>query len=263
MKIHYFKLNDKPFESISNGRKTIELRLFDEKRQAVRIGDVIIFNNSLTAEVVALHKFNSFKELYSSLDLLKCGYDESNIANASYKDMEEYYSEEKIKKYGVIGIEFKIVELWDEYDKKCHKIPNKYLIRGKEIPNREYHIVSEVAVRHCDNSYLIMQRDKKKHFGGMWELTAGGSALFNESALDCAKRELFEETGIDAINLEQIGMFVDDEKHTIYYEFLCVTDVDKNSILLQDGETIDYKWIAFDEIVEKELASKRTIKCLK
>ena len=41
-----------------------------------------------------------------------------------------------------------------------------------------------------------MQRDKRKHLGGMWEATAGGSALQGEDPLACAIRELREETGI-------------------------------------------------------------------
>lgn len=47
-----------------------------------------------------------------------------------------------------------------------------------------------------------MQRFFKKHLGGMWELSAGGYALKNESPIECAKRELKEETGIESINLK-------------------------------------------------------------
>ncbi|MFR5876935.1 MAG: ASCH domain-containing protein [Eubacterium sp.] len=106
---HYFNLKDSPFEKIANGTKTIELRLYDEKRQKINVGDEIVFFNSkgntLPAIVTALHRFYSFRELYNNLDLLKCGYDKSNITNASYTDMEEYYSADDIKKYGVVGIE--------------------------------------------------------------------------------------------------------------------------------------------------------------
>lgn len=59
--------------------------------------------------VIALHRFDSFRELYENMDLLKCGYDKSNVSSASYTDMEEYYSADDIKKYGVVGIEIKRV----------------------------------------------------------------------------------------------------------------------------------------------------------
>ena len=33
-----------------------------------------------------------------------------------------------------------------------------------------------------------------------------------------------------------------------YVDYLCVTDVDKDSIVLQEGETIAFKWIVPDEL---------------
>ncbi|HIT58760.1 MAG TPA: ASCH domain-containing protein [Candidatus Faeciplasma pullistercoris] len=107
---HQMNLYSEPFEMIKSGRKTIELRLWDEKRQKIRIGDIIVFTNiaggeKLQAAVVNLHRFSSFEELYRSLPLLKCGYTEDNIGMANALDMEKYYSTDKQKKYGVVGIE--------------------------------------------------------------------------------------------------------------------------------------------------------------
>ena len=42
---HYMNLHPQPFSMIANGNKTIELRLFDEKRQLISIGDRLIFTN--------------------------------------------------------------------------------------------------------------------------------------------------------------------------------------------------------------------------
>ncbi len=104
------KLHPSPFNLIKSGKKTIELRLFDEKRQQIKAGDKIVFTNTATGEtldvtVVRLHRFDSFEELYRSLPLLKCGYTEDDIDKADPSDMEEYYSAEEQKKYGVVGIE--------------------------------------------------------------------------------------------------------------------------------------------------------------
>ena len=46
------KLNPAPFEMIKSGQKTIELRLYDEKRQLVNIGDEIVFTNMVTGETL-------------------------------------------------------------------------------------------------------------------------------------------------------------------------------------------------------------------
>ena len=77
------------------------------------MGDKIVFTNTeggeeLTVDVVKLHIFDSFEELYSSLPLLKCGYTEEDIDGAHFSDIEEYYSADKQKEYGVLGIEIVI-----------------------------------------------------------------------------------------------------------------------------------------------------------
>ena len=43
MNIHNMKLRSKYFECIKTGTKRIELRLNDEKRSKIKIGDEIIF----------------------------------------------------------------------------------------------------------------------------------------------------------------------------------------------------------------------------
>lgn len=108
--VHKMKLNPAPFEMIRCGQKTIELRLYDEKRRAVNVGDTVIFANTengeeLSARVKALHVFANFSELYSALPLLKCGYTDDNVGKADPSDMELYYTAEEQKKYGVVGIE--------------------------------------------------------------------------------------------------------------------------------------------------------------
>ena len=94
------------------------------------------------------------------------------------------------------------MELWDAYDEKLNKIEGKTLVRGEDVPDGVFHLVCEIIVRHADGTYLLMQRDHRKHLGGMWEATAGGSALQGEDPLTCALRELFEETGIEIENLK-------------------------------------------------------------
>lgn len=115
--------------------------------------------------------------------------------------------------------------------------------KGEKINDGIFHLVCDVIVRHTDGDYLIMQRDGRKHYGGMWEATAGGSAFIGESPLQCAVRELFEETGIHADTLTEIGRVVDKKCHSAYVEYIFVTDCDKNSVKLQEGETSDFRWV--------------------
>jgi len=41
---HQMKLNESPFEKIRSGEKIIEIRLYDDKRKNINIGDIIIFS---------------------------------------------------------------------------------------------------------------------------------------------------------------------------------------------------------------------------
>ena len=153
-----------------------------------------------------------------------------------------------------------MLEQWDAYDSDLNKIEGKTLIRGQAIPEGMYHLVCDIIVRHTDGTYLLMQRDERKHYGGMWEATAGGSVLQGESPLACAIRELQEETGICAVNLTEVGRVVGNPEQSFYVEYLCVTDCDKDSIILQDGETSDYKWVTKDELLnmrKSELVTDR------
>ena len=107
------RLHKEPFELIKNGSKTLELRLYDEKRQMINIGDTITFENrsdgdKIKVKVIALHKYPNFEELYKHFNKVSMGYKEDEEANP--KDMELYYSSEEQSKYGVVGIEMELIK---------------------------------------------------------------------------------------------------------------------------------------------------------
>jgi ASC-1-like (ASCH) protein len=112
---HIMNLQPEPMKMIRNGRKTIELRLYDEKRQRISNGDTIKFTNTensndiLHVVVRDMYFFDSFRELYRNLPLLECGYTKDNIKSANERDMEQYYSKERQAKYGVVGIKISVL----------------------------------------------------------------------------------------------------------------------------------------------------------
>lgn len=111
--VHQMKLFNKPFHSIKDEKKTIEMRLNDEKRRLIHINDIIEFVNYDTSEVlkalvVNLYRYDSFEELYTNHNKVSIGYNIDEEANP--KDMLAYYSLDKINKYGVLGIEVKIIK---------------------------------------------------------------------------------------------------------------------------------------------------------
>ena len=111
--IYDMKLNNEPFVLIMSGSKTIEMRLNDEKRSKIKIGDYIDFTNRdnhevMRALVLNLYYYDSFKELYENHDKISLGYGDEDIAD--YRDMEKYYSKEEQEKHGVVGIKVKVLK---------------------------------------------------------------------------------------------------------------------------------------------------------
>lgn len=108
------KLNPEPFEKTASGKKTIELRLYDEKRKLVKPNDEIIFTHtespyrSISVIVDSVVMAASFELLFKHISLVDCGYDEKEITGSNHLNMSQYYSEEKQRQFGVVGIKFSI-----------------------------------------------------------------------------------------------------------------------------------------------------------
>lgn len=110
--IHNMKLQPSPFETMKKGMKDIEMRLNDDKRQLIKIDDIIEFTNTesgetLKVKVINKHHFKSFDDLYKSFDKSRLGYYENETAHPN--DMTKYYPAEEISQNGVVGIEIKLL----------------------------------------------------------------------------------------------------------------------------------------------------------
>ena len=141
------------------------------------------------------------------------------------------------------------MELWDAYNENELKL-DVNLIRGEKIPEGLFHVVVEVIVLHEDGTYLLVQRDwNKDKLPGLWEAGASGCVQKGETFEEGAKRELLEETGIVVDSLKLINSTINQYEQTIYKIYLCISNVDKESIVLQKGETIDFKWISAHELM--------------
>lgn len=110
---HFLHLNPEYYALVKNGKKTIEMRLLDEKRKTYQLGDNLIFiqrnneNLQLKTKIVALHKFKNFAELYRNLDKVKLGYAPDEHADPA--DMESFYPLKQQEELGVVGIEFNLI----------------------------------------------------------------------------------------------------------------------------------------------------------
>ena len=107
--LHKMKLQESPFERIKNGTKTVEFRLYDEKRSKINIGDQIEFSKlpdlqeTILVDVLDLYREDTFENLFKKLFT-----DEDEIKKET-KSMYQYYSPDEEKQYGVVGIKISLI----------------------------------------------------------------------------------------------------------------------------------------------------------
>lgn len=99
---------------ILNGTKRLEIRLFDEKRKQIKIGDTIKFskvpdlNESFNAKVIELLRYNSFENMFKDFDISILS-DKSMTKEELITVLEQFYPKEKQEQYGVLGIRIELL----------------------------------------------------------------------------------------------------------------------------------------------------------
>ena len=108
------KLQPKYYNFILNGTKRIEIRLFDEKRQQIKIGDIIKFKKepelteNFKTKVIGLLRYNTFEDLFKDFDIAILA--DASITKKELIDvLEEFYPKEEQEKYGVLGIRIELI----------------------------------------------------------------------------------------------------------------------------------------------------------
>ena len=111
--IHEMKLQERYYNFILNGTKRIEIRLNDEKRQNIKLGDKIRFfkepetKDFFEADVIGLLRYNSFEDMFNDYDISLLA-DKSMTKEELINILEEFYTKEKQTYYGVLGIRIKL-----------------------------------------------------------------------------------------------------------------------------------------------------------
>lgn len=177
--IYRMKLQNEPFKQIKKGTKEIEIRLNDDKRKMFKINDYIEFTNISTLEIMFvkitnLYHFESFEKLFNNFDnsILGCG---------SYEEMYKYYSKEEENKYGILGIEIKVLPKVNQVIHNENKLTlndaNRVTRRAKLIVENNN---DEILICHMGVKYFLI----------------GGHIDNDESDEQCLTREVAEESGI-------------------------------------------------------------------
>ena len=104
---HEMSLREEPFRKISIGEKRIELRLMDEKRRKIRVGDRIAFRlvgseETVLVRVIGLHTYQNFDEVSDDFSDRDTGIEGEQKGLGEL--MRAYYSDGDVEKYGVLAI---------------------------------------------------------------------------------------------------------------------------------------------------------------
>lgn len=273
--LHKMKLKESPFERIKNGTKTVEFRLYDDKRKQINIGDKIEFSKlpdlqeKLVVEVLDLYHEKTFKDLFEKL----CT-DEKEIERKT-ESMHTIYSPEEEKKYGVLGIRIKIdvEELKSDIEK--YKPYNEQEEVEKKIMLSYFNIFDDVLTRqneigHFTSSAFVLNKERTKilmiyhKIYNSWGWV-GGHSDGDSNLLYVAMKEAKEETGIKNVkpildniySLEIInvnghikrGKYVGSHVH-LNVTYLLEAD-ETEEIRIKADENSGVKWVPIDEILNE------------
>ncbi len=272
--LHKMKLNKDPFNRMKNGSKTIEFRLFDEKRQQIKIGDQIEFSKlpdlqeKLLVDVTELYREDTFENLFRKL------YTDEEEIKRKTKAMYQIYSHEKEQQYGVLGIRIKInidnlkVSLekfnpYNEQEEVDRKIMLKYIRDFDDVLTRENeygHFTSSAFVLNKERTKILMIYHK---IYNSWAWV-GGHADGDSDLLYVAMKEAKEETGIknispiyeDIYSLEIInvnghekrGKYVGSHVHLNVTYLLEASENEK--IQIKEDENSGVKWVPINDILQ-------------
>ena len=143
------------------------------------------------------------------------------------------------------------MEFWDVYDK--NRISKGYkIMRGgdRRLGKGEYHITCHVCLFSRDGRMLIQKRaDFKGLWGGLWDISAGGSVLAGENSLAGAERELFEEVGVRADFGDGVPIMTFYGADCISDYYVATADIIPNELKLQNSEVSAVKLATKDEVL--------------
>lgn len=143
------------------------------------------------------------------------------------------------------------MEEWDIYNKDLEKT-GKTCVRGQyKLQENEYHLVVHVWLLTKDGKILLIQRSENKETHPLkWE-GPGGSVIKGETPIEGAKREVFEEIGLD-IPKEKFYLFKQERRDKNFNDFffayyVVVEESIIDEINFLDNEAVHKKWVTIEE----------------
>lgn len=142
-------------------------------------------------------------------------------------------------------IEVKHMEWNDVYDDQ-RRLTGRRRLRSEHWEDGEYGLAVCCWVYDGKGNVLLTQRAPEKLFPLTWE-NSGGAAQAGETSRQAMSRELFEETGI-FVPENEFEFLETTKSNCMFFDHYCICrHTPLEQIRLQPGETVDARWVSFDE----------------
>lgn len=139
-------------------------------------------------------------------------------------------------------------EMIDIYDPQ-HRRTGRSVRRGEPLEGDDRLLVAHVCVINGENEMLCQRRNPaKKHYGGCWDLSAGGFVLSGEEPSLAACRELNEELGIALEQKDLQFLFTEPFSYVLDDYFLARAEVEPSSLVLEEEEVSEARWFSAEEV---------------
>lgn len=137
------------------------------------------------------------------------------------------------------------METWDLYD--IHRIKlNKTMNKGEVCPKGCYRILVHIVIFNSKGEMLIQHKHPDKA-DDLWDISAAGSCISNETSQQAAMRETKEELDLD-INLTGIRPNLTINVLECFNDIYIINNMDIINNNISNKEVSEVRWASIEEI---------------
>lgn len=140
-----------------------------------------------------------------------------------------------------------VIKQFDTIENMLFDLGNVNFIASKKVDSFPRIGVGVIALNN--KNQILLGKRKNSHGDGNWA-PPGGHLEFGESPIQCAKRELLEETGLSLLSARESSVtndvFTKDDKH--YLTVFVEGNVEGEALILEPDKCTEWRWFDWDNL---------------